>query len=230
MGRWGGAFGGLEGDRGARMTITRGLVALAVGLAGLGVMGADPAPGAGPQTPPMPVRPLSRDELAAKFLPTPRLFEMVVTEQTPPMSVTTQVCMGADTLRAGMNGGEARRRAAGAAGGAAADLSKGCRMSVSTTADGWTRMERVCEVAAGAARTSRMTNDFRGGMSEARTHLETQIEVDGATRTRVMDTHMTMLGECPADLKPGQARRPDGKIVDFPATASGAAGVKPPGP
>ena len=39
---------------------------------------------------------------------------------------------------------------------------------------------------------------------------------------------MKMLGDCPADLKPGQMRQADGKIVDFPRRRSAAA--RPPTP
>jgi hypothetical protein len=188
---------------------------LGAAIAGLAVMGADPPP-----MPPLPVKPLSHEALAAKLLPTPRLFKMELTRQGEPTS-EAQICMGAETMRAALGGVEARHEAA-----PARSPSTGCVQSLAKTADGWNTSDRVCDKLAGAERTSHITTESRGDMSEVRTHLEMQAEVDGKPRTIVQQTHMTMLGDCPADLKPGQMRLADGKVVDFPRVPSAAA--KPP--
>jgi Protein of unknown function (DUF3617) len=212
------------------MRIARGLIALAVGLAGLGLMGAEPAPApAARPAPPLPVTPLSRDAVMARMLPAPRLLKMEMTTGSPPTTRTTLTCMSAQSARENMLRVEALRAAKPAQAPAS---SQGCTRTHTMTADGWVKVDMVCDKAKGAARTSHMTIESRGGaggeMGESRARMETQTEVGGVVRTQVMQTHTTPLGPCPADLKPGQMRGADGKVVDVGAAA--AVVVRPPAP
>jgi hypothetical protein len=55
-----------------------------------------------------------------------------------------------------------------------------------------------------------------GTLSDLRMHVE-RYDVDAATgapKTTTYDSHMVRLGPCPADLEPGQMRRPGGPIID----------------
>jgi hypothetical protein len=214
------------------MRIARGLIALAVGLAGLGLMGAAPAPAPAPAAraaPPLPVTPLSRDALMARMLPAPRLFKMETTTGSPPTTQTTLTCMSAQSMRENMLRIEALRAARPAQAPAS---SQGCTRTRTVTADGWLKVDLVCDKAKGAARTSHMTNESRSGaggeMGESRARMEMQTEVGGVMRTQVVQSHTTVLGPCSADLKPGQMRGADGKVIDL--GAADAVVVRPPAP
>ncbi len=60
-----------------------------------------------------------------------------------------------------------------------------------------------------------------GTPSDLRMHVE-RYDFDAATgapKTTTYDSHMVRLGPCPADLEPGQMRRPGGPIIDRGAVA-----------
>ncbi len=179
------------------MKIAKGLLGLAAALGGLAMMGADP---------PLPVSP-SSDAAMARFLPTPRLFKMEVTRQAPLSSDTVLMCMGAETMRSTLGAFKDRRAAAAAP-------TTGCTSSRTRTSDGGMKTERVCDKAAGAARTSRTVTVMSPDLRETRVHTEIEMDPARKTPTVVQDRRMTLLGDCPADLKPGQARQANGEVVD----------------
>ena len=80
--------------------------------------------------------------------------------------------------------------------------------------DGSVHSEMSCDRAKGARISFRMVSD--GSPGDLRLHVERH-DVDAATgapKTTTVDTRTVRLGPCPADLKPGQIRRPGGSIID----------------
>jgi hypothetical protein len=198
----------------------RGLV-LAAALAGMVAMGAEP--------PPAPATAEARNkavtdamaETMAKFLPTPRLFE-ITRVQDGEAGASLQFCMGAGPMMA-MVEASLRARAVDRK-----PQSGGCTHKIEGTAGGGFHLETTCDKAAGAAMTSRSVLETVGGMQEARLHDEIQADDLKPPRTIVSDTRLVQVGACPADLKPGEMRMADGTkfdttgIVGRPAGANGA--------
>jgi hypothetical protein len=173
-----------------------------VAAAGLLAMGADP-PG-----PPMPVPPVSHSERLARVLPTPRLFEITMTLNGKTRG-PTQYCMSAETAARQAEATRARAPAQTTPPG------QGCTHRTERGPTGSMHMEMVCDKAAGAAATFRSTADQEPGMRDFHHHMESQ--AGEPPRTIVSDTHIVQLGDCPADLKPGQMRGPDGRVRDMVA-------------
>ena len=76
----------------------------------------------------------------------------------------------------------------------------------------------ICEQAKGARQNLRRISDATP--NDVRSHMETQVPdpATGAMKTKVVDSHMVILGACPADLKPGQTRMPNGTVITPPST------------
>jgi hypothetical protein len=71
-----------------------------------------------------------------------------------------------------------------------------------------------CDRAKGAKVSARVVSD--GTLNDLRVHIERSDPdaAPGAPKTTIYDSHMVRLGPCPADLKPGQMRRPGGPIIE----------------
>jgi hypothetical protein len=192
------------------------LTVLTAVLVGLATMAAEPAPALTLPTDAI-------DAAVAKLLPTPRLFEMEVTHLVPPKSETVQMCMGADTMLSFFSALKADPEALAA-------LAKGCTQNRTKTPDGGVKLEQVCDKAAGAAWTSHMTIETASDLHEAKMHMEMEMDLGGKTQTIAQDMHLTLLGDCPADLKSGQMRQVSGEVFDFGGFLSGQAKVPPPKP
>jgi hypothetical protein len=183
--------------------MARLLALCGVAAAGPLAMGADPPPG-----PPMPVPPVSRAERLARVLPTPRLFEITMTVDGRSRG-PTQYCMSAETAARQAEAVRARAPARTTPPG------QGCTHRTERGPGGGMHMETVCDKAAGAAATYRGTADQAPGMRDFHHHMESQ--TGDPPRTIVSDARIVQLGDCPADLKPGQMRGPDGRVRDMAA-------------
>jgi len=190
------------------MTVGRLALALATTAAGVLAMGAGP--------PPAPGSPEAREKVAeaaiAKAVATPRLYKIAVTGSHPPAIDGSEICIGAGPMLKLVTA-LARDPEAVAA------MAKGCTQTHSKTANS-VHMEMTCDQAAGAAFTSHMTLDGTvadGVLREIR--QRTEMSLEGASGTAQptpswTDVHMTLVGDCPAGMKPDQVRSSDGKISD----------------
>jgi hypothetical protein len=88
----------------------------------------------------------------------------------------------------------------------------GCSHTSEVRADGSVHTEMSCDRAKGANASFRMISD--GTPNDLRMHLERYEPATGAPKTTISDSHIVRLGPCPADLEPGQMRRPGGSIID----------------
>jgi hypothetical protein len=111
-----------------------------------------------------------------------------------------------------------------------ATASSGCTSTHEMRPDGSSHGEMSCDRAKGAKASFRMTSE--GTPNDLRMHMERH-DLDpttGAPKTTIYDTHLVRLGPCPADLKPGQMRRPGGPVIE-PGEAArlleGARGAAP---
>ena len=97
---------------------------------------------------------------------------------------------------------------------AAAQLTKGCTTKVEHGPGGFVSFKEDCQQSAGAPFTSSST--FAGTPDDMRQHTELALKGLGPNGgdTVVSDTHMTFLGACPANMKPGQMMKADGEILD----------------
>jgi hypothetical protein len=88
--------------------------------------------------------------------------------------------------------------------------------------------ELSCDKANGAKASFRMVSD--GTPDDLRIHVERPDTAAGGSKIIMLDSRTVRLGPCPADLKPGQMRRPGGPVIER-AEASrvldGARGVAP---
>jgi hypothetical protein len=90
----------------------------------------------------------------------------------------------------------------------------GCTTAHEMRPDGSIHHELSCDQAKGAKGSFRMTSD--GTPNDLRMHVE-RYDSDaapGAPKISIVDSHMVRLGPCPADLKPGQRRRPGGPVIE----------------
>jgi hypothetical protein len=106
----------------------------------------------------------------------------------------------------------------------------GCTSAHEMRPDGSIHRQMSCDRAKGAKASFRMISD--GTPNDLRMHMERydSDSATGAPKTTISDGHMVRLGPCPADLKPGQMRRPGGPIIDRGEAASlleGARGAAP---
>jgi hypothetical protein len=179
---------------------------LAAGLAGLTAMGgvavdAAPAPDA--------AKAAALQAGMQKLLPTPRLFKVTMTGSLRPPGPGLEECMGGADLAKRVGEIASRPRPAGAPPPGA-----GCTHSRVTRPDGSFHSEIRCDVAAGAARTYRTTTD--GSIKDIRSHTENVITdpQTGVSRTQTRDSRMQDVGPCPANMKSGEVRTADGRIMD----------------
>ena len=89
----------------------------------------------------------------------------------------------------------------------------GCTNGYERRPDGSIHHETICDPAKGAKVGLRMVSDSTLG--NVRMHVERTVvgPATGVSKTTVYDTQMVQLGPCPADLKPGQMRRPGGPVI-----------------
>jgi hypothetical protein len=174
--------------------VARGAALLAATLAGISVV----SPFAAGQS--------TKDDVAGAIL-TPRFYRI---EASGGMKSHdgSKMCFGGDALRQMVKTFIAKDP------DAFTELNKGC--TTKTTRDGNVRsIERDCDEAAGAAQTSHLR--ISGTMDEVHQHFDVTMKglgSDGADKTVISDTIMTYLGDCPANIKPGEFLRPDGTIYD----------------
>ena len=117
-------------------------------------------------------------------------------------------------------GGEALRRLLTGIRGVAKDpkalaqINKGCTQK--SIRDGASvSVERDCKKAAGASFTSRMR--LFGTLDDLHQHYEVTLGglgPNGGDKILIGDMAMTYLGQCPANVKPGQVLKPDGTVFD----------------
>ena len=132
-----------------------------------------------------------------KLIPTPRLYRVTMNDHRQGTPGVMEMCMGAEALQ---------QRIAEVAEHPPAPRAPepGCTSTRHKNPDGSFHAERRCDTAKGAARNSLSTTD--GTIADMRQHTE--------TNGRVRDAHMVYLGACPADMKQGQVRGPDGVVAD----------------
>ncbi len=107
----------------------------------------------------------------------------------------------------------------------AAGTLAGCTDTHEMRPGGATHGEMSCDKAKGAKISVHMVSD--GTPNDIRMHIERSGA--GGPKT-VVDSRMERLGPCPADLKPGQMRRPGGPVIERGEATrllDGARGVAP---
>jgi hypothetical protein len=107
----------------------------------------------------------------------------------------------------------ARARAEARPAGAPPPLT-GCTNAHEMRPDGSIHSEMSCDRAMGAKSSFRRVSDGTPNDLHVHTELYDFDPAAGGPKTIVFDSHMVRLGPCPADLKPGQMRRPGGPIID----------------
>jgi hypothetical protein len=173
------------------------VLTVAAGTLALGAAPAPPRP-----MPPLPVAPVER-----RAMP-PYLARITMSGDTR-MSGVFEECVdpAAITQRA-----QAHAKARPAS---APPPMTGCTSSHQIRPDHTIHGEIACDQAKGATSTFRMVSD--GTPNDLRMHTERYDPA--AAKTTVVDSHLVRLGPCPADLAPGQMRRPGGPIIDKGAAA-----------
>ena len=168
-------------------------------LAGSGVMvmGAEPPR----QAPPLPVPPVERQVR-------PPYFARITMSGDSKMSGVFEACLDpAAVVRS------ARARAEARPANAPSPMT-GCTNAHQMKPNGSIHTEISCDQAKGAKYSFRMVSD--GTLTDLRIHRELYggPSATGAAKTAVYDSRLVRLGACPADLKPGQMRRPGGPVID----------------
>jgi hypothetical protein len=181
-----------------RQVVTWGPVALTV-VAGAMLMGAEPI--APRPFPPLPVPPVERGAM-------PPYLARITVSGDPKLSGVFEECM--DPAAAGKSA-QARARARPVE---APSPLTGCTTDFETRPDGSIHHETSCDRAKGAMASFQIVSD--GTPSDLRMHMERYDfdAVTGAATTTINDTRMVPLGPCPADLQPGQMRRPGGPVIE----------------
>ena len=204
--RWSGADAERCGNRGGQgimraSWIAGASAAMALGLAtaASGAMGDDPAADTA-----------KRDAAYAAILkafPTPRLYKVTMTGSMSSSLANSEMCLGAPLVQKLMGALIEHPEAVAA-------ISKGCTQTRDKTADGVMHVDLRCEKAAGANMDSHMLMD--GTIKEMRMRMEivTPDLVSGQPTTVWTAIRYEDVGDCPANMKPGQLRTPDGKISD----------------
>lgn len=177
----------------------------------LAVAAATVAGGAERATPP--------NDALAQVVATPRYYAVAVSGALAAQD-GAKMCIGGKPLQAMIDNFQqiAKDPAATAA------LSKGCTRKVERPGPGTVRLELDCDEAASAAFTSRMT--LSGSIDDWRQHSEVTLKglgPEGTDRVAASDTRMTYLGDCPANVKPGQVLAKDGALSDPFADLTGTA-------
>lgn len=170
-----------------------------VAVMGVLLMGAEPAPPM-PVTPrsmpPLPVPPVEREAM-------PPYLARITISGDAKMSGEFEECVD-PAARAK----SARERAKVRPADAPPPLT-GCSRTNQMQPGGSFHNEMSCDKAKGAQASFRMISD--GTLNDLRMHIE---RYDSSGRTQKTDSRLVRLGPCPADLKPGQMRRPDGRILE----------------
>lgn len=182
-----------------RRVVTWGPVALTVAASAM-LLGAEPV--APKPFPPLPVPPIPRQAM-------PPFFARITISGDTRMSGVFEQCVDTE---------EASKSAQARAADAPSPLT-GCTHSHEMEPSGSIHNEMSCDRAKGAKSSFRLVSD--GTPNDLRMHVE-RYDFDSATKapkTTAYDSHMVRLGPCPADLKPGQMRRPGGPIIDKGDTA-----------
>jgi hypothetical protein len=151
--------------------------------------------------PPLPVPPVERQAM-------PPYFARITISGDAPMSGVFEHCV--DPAAASKS---AQARAKARAPDAPPPLT-GCTRSHEMQPGGSIHNEMSCDRAKGAQSSFRMVSDWTP--NDLRMHIELY-GFDPATKapkTTAYDSRLVRLGPCPADLKPGQMRRPGGPILD----------------
>jgi len=107
---------------------------------------------------------------------------------------------------------EAARERARARPAGAPSFPTGCTRTSQMLPGGAFHSEVSCDKAKGAQASFHMVSD--GVVGDLRTHIERDDSSGGLRKAIVVDSHLVHLGPCPADLKPGLMRRPDGTVVE----------------
>lgn len=181
-----------------RRGVTWGPVALTV-AAGAMLIGAEPI---SPRPfPPLPVPPIHHQAM-------PPFLARITSSGDTKLTGVFEECM--DPAAAGKSAqAQARARPVDAP-----PPLTGCTAGHEMRPEGSIHGEVSCDRAKGAKGSFRMVSD--GTPSDLRMHVERYgfDAATGAPKTTIYDTHMVRLGPCPADLEPGQMRRPGGPIID----------------
>ena len=181
-----------------RRVVTWGPVTLTVAASAM-LLGAEPV--APKPFPPLPVPPVERQAM-------PPFLARFTVSGDPKRSGVFEECVDPAADRR-----SSQARAKVRAADAPPPLT-GCTAGHQMRPDGSIHGEISCDRAKGAKSSFRMVSD--GTPSDVRVHVE-RYDFDSATKapkTTIYDSHMVRLGPCPADLKPGQMRRPGGPIID----------------
>jgi len=149
--------------------------------------------------PPLPVPPVERQAM-------PPFFARITISGDAKMTGVFETCTDP---AAALKSAQARAKARPAD---APPPMTGCTHAFEMRPDGSMHIEMSCDRAKGAKASFRMVSE--GTPNDLRTHTESYETAAGAPKTAIYDSHLVRLGPCPADLKPGQMRRPGGPIVD----------------
>jgi hypothetical protein len=172
--------------------------------------------GAGPVAP-KPLPPLPVPPIPHQAMP-PFLARITISGDTK-MTGVFEECVDPAASRA-----RAKARPAGAP-----PPMTGCTNAHEMRPDGSIHNQMSCDRAKGARASFRIISD--GTPNDLRVHLERDSDsATGAPRTTTSDSHLVRLGPCPADLKPGEMRRPGGPIINRSEAAQlleGARGAPP---
>ncbi len=188
------------------MRSTSGIVGgLAVVAAALAVTAAAPVPAPANTQPPE--KTAEAEATFAKLFPTPRLYRTTMTRSWGGGPNSNDICVGAEFMGNLMKDAAQRPRATPTS-------ATGCTLIHKTHADGSFYYERTCNRQAGAARTMHMV--VEGTAKDMRQHIEFVQESSPSDEPRIVSTdiHSVDIGPCPANLKPGQIRGPNGQITD----------------
>ncbi len=157
------------------------------------------------------------DRVFSTVLQKPRLYAITATGQSPGMN-GAKMCVGGDAWKAMFKGLEEVSKDPKAV----AELSKGCATKVHRD-NGSFSLEQICDEAKGAITTSRSL--LSGTMDEVHRHMEIVLPglgPHGADKTVVRDSRMTYIGDCPAEVKPGQLVQANGEVLDLTAMSGGS--------
>jgi hypothetical protein len=170
-----------------------------VGVMGMGAEPAPPTRAAPRAMPPLPVPPVERRTM-------PPYLARITISGDPKTSGVFEECVD-PAARAESARERARARPAGAP-----SFPIGCTRTSQMLPGGAFHSEMSCDPAKGAQARLHIVSD--GVAGDLRTHVERDDSSSGKQKAIVVDSHLVRLGPCPADLKPGLMRRPDGTVVE----------------
>lgn len=179
--------------------------------AGALLTGAEPVP---PRPfPPLPVPPVERRSM-------PPYFARITITGDPRMKGDFEDCVDPAAM---FRSAEARAKARPAD---APPPMTGCATAHETRPDGSVHTEMSCDQAKGAKATFHRTSD--GTPNDLRSHADFYAAGSDVADRKMMtiDSHIVMLGACPADLKPGEMRRVGGPVIEPGEAARLRAGAR----